>query len=74
MRYAEKLNDVAPPPADSSKLKIIFESFHPTHVLARVIISIPDQTCTISDVSELADALLSLLVGQAFRILANSYS
>ena len=33
MEYADKLNDVAPPPANSSKLKIIVESFHPTHVM-----------------------------------------
>jgi len=33
MRYANRLNGVAPEPAASSKLKIIFESFHPTHVM-----------------------------------------
>ena len=33
MRYADRLNGVAPQPADSSKLKIIFKSFHPTHVM-----------------------------------------
>ena len=33
MRYADKLNGVVPKPADSSKLKIIFESFHPSHVM-----------------------------------------
>ena len=33
MDYADKLNGVAPPPAGSSKLKIIFESFHPTHAM-----------------------------------------
>jgi len=33
MRYADRLNGVAPQPADSSKLKIIFKLFHPSHVM-----------------------------------------
>jgi len=33
MRFADCQNGVAPQPADSSKLKIIFESFPPSHVM-----------------------------------------
>ena len=33
MRYDGKLSDVALEPADSSKLKIIFKSFHLTHIM-----------------------------------------
>ena len=32
MRYADRLNGATPKPADSSNLKIIFESFHPSHI------------------------------------------
>ena len=33
MRYADILIVMAPQPPGTSKLKIIFESFHPSHVM-----------------------------------------